>query len=39
MGIGSNGPPQANAADIEGWGAEQVCFFLVSRQGMGHPEA
>jgi hypothetical protein len=32
MGIGSNGPADASAADIEGWGAEQVCFFLVSHQ-------
>jgi hypothetical protein len=39
MGIGSNGPPDASAADIEGWGAEQVCFFLVRRQGSGHPAA
>jgi leukotriene-A4 hydrolase len=28
MGIGSNGPSGASAADTEGWGAEQVCFFL-----------
>jgi hypothetical protein len=35
MAIGSNGPPNASADDIEGWGAEQVCFFLVRPLGQG----
>ena len=29
MGIGSNGPQGAGAGDISGWGAEQICYFLV----------
>jgi len=29
MGLGSNGPQGAAVGDIDGWGAEQVCYFLV----------
>lgn len=29
MGVGSNGPLGAAAADLDGWGAEQITFFLV----------
>lgn len=37
MGVGSGGPKGASSADIAGWGAEQVCYFLVRAPGSAPP--